>query len=106
MKSIPCLILACILLISLSIACEKKYDPKIHDVAFSEVLPDIPASYGELKAVTTVPMYPGWFQMWFEDNSGTIRIMRVQIFNNQMLTDIKVIKRIQPLVEEVVEDEG
>lgn len=106
MKRYLGLILACFLLICVSFACEQKYDPWDNQVAFSEALPEIPASYGDLEAVTTVPEYPGWFQMWFEDDAGTIRIVRVQIFRNEMPTDIKVIERSQPVVEEVVEDEG
>jgi len=105
MKRYLGLILACFLIICFNFACEKKYDPWDQQVAFSEALPEIPASYGDLEAVTTVPQYPGWFQMWFEDDAGTIRIVRVQIFHNQMPTDIKVIERTQPAVKEVVEDE-
>ncbi len=106
MKKYLGLILVCFLLICFSFACEQKYDPWDYEVAFSEALPEIPASYGDLKAVTTAQDYPGWFQMWFEDDAGTIRIVRVQIFSNKMLPDIKVIERTQPVVEEVVEDEG
>lgn len=99
-------VLACLLIICLSSACERKYDPWNPDVAFSEALPDIPASYGELEAVTTVPQYPGWFQMWFQDEAGTIRIVRVQIFTNQMPAEIKVINRSGAAPKEVTEDEG
>jgi hypothetical protein len=106
MKRFPSLILACFLLICLGFACEKTRDPRVDEVAFSEALPEIPASYGDLKAVTSVPQYRGWFQMWFEDDVGTIRIVRVEIFKNQMPGDIKVIKRTLPEVEEVLEDEG
>ena len=49
---------------------------------------------------------PGWFQMWFEDDAGTIRIVRVQIFHNKMPTDTKVIERTHPVEEEVTKDEG
>jgi hypothetical protein len=104
MKRYAGLILACFLVICFSFACERS--PGDQEVAFSEALPEIPASYGSLEAVTTTEGFPGWFQMWFEDDAGTIRIVRVQIFANLMPTDIKTIKRTQPVVEEVVEDEG
>ncbi len=100
MKKYSGLFLACFLLICFGIACERD-----QDVEFSEALPEIPASYGSLEAVTTVPEYPGWFQMWFEDDEGTIRIVRVHLFDNVLLTEIKTIERTQPVVEEVVEDE-
>jgi hypothetical protein len=107
MKRHAGLILACLLLICcFGVACEKQTDLWESEVAFSEPLPEIPAEYGELEAVTTIPEYPGWFQMWFEDDAGTIRIVRVQLFNNQMPTEVKVIPRTQPVVEEGTEDEG
>lgn len=107
MKKYLGLILATFLIVGINLACEKNYNPWEDDlVAFSEPLPDIPASYGNLKAVTSITQYPGWFQMWFEDDAGTIRIVRVQIFHNKMATDIKVIERTQPVVEEVTKDEG
>ena len=106
MKRYLGLILACFLLICISFACEQKYAPRDDEISFSATLPKIPASYGDLEAVTTVSQYPGWFQLWFVDDVGTIRIVRVQIFSNKMPTDIKVIERTQPVAEEVVEDEG
>ena len=106
MKSYPGLILACLLLIGLSLACERTQSVYDNEVNFSEALPKIPASYGSLEAITTVPQYPGWFQLWFEDDIGTIRIVRVQIFSNEMPPEVKTIERTQPMVEEVVEDEG
>ena len=107
MKRYLGLILASLLFICINFACEKKHNPWEDDlVAFSEPLPGIPASYGNLKAVTTISQYPGWFQMWFEDDAGTIRIVRVQIFHNKMPTDTKVIERTHPVEEEVTKDEG
>jgi hypothetical protein len=53
----------------------------------------IPASYGNLISVTTIPTYPDWVQMWFQDNTGTIRIIRVSFTENQMLSDIRIITR-------------
>ena len=104
MKTYSGLFLACFLLICLGIACERN-----QDVPWSEALPEIPASYGELEAVTSVSEYPGWFQMWFEDDEGTIRIVRVHLFDNVLLDDVKTIERTGAAVkevEEVVEDEG
>ncbi|MDH3892443.1 MAG: hypothetical protein OEV49_15350 [candidate division Zixibacteria bacterium] len=101
MKKFSGLFLACLLLICLGIACEKN-----QDVPWAEALPEIPASYGELEAVTSVPEYPGWLQLWFQDDAGTIRIVRVHLFDNVLLDDVKTIERTGSVVEEVVEDEG
>jgi hypothetical protein len=49
----------------------------------SEPLPSmdsIPAEWGKLVSVTTNPAYPGWFQLWFEDESNTVRMVA---FNHQ-----------------------
>jgi hypothetical protein len=32
----------------------------------------IPASYGKLVSVTSTEKYPGWAQLWFEKEDGTI----------------------------------
>ncbi len=56
-------------------------------------LSNLPASYGNLIAVTSVPAYRDWVQMWFQDNTGTIRIIRVSFDDNQMLTDVRTITR-------------
>jgi len=95
------LYLACLCLICFGLACEKE-----QDVKFSEPFPEIPASYGSLVAVTGIPEYSGWSQLWFEDDEGTIRILRIQISKNKLLPDIKTIERTRPVVkEEVVKDE-
>ena len=100
-------ILAILLLTCVCISCEKLETPAAEEVAFSEAFPEIPAAYGSLEAVTTMPEYPGWFQLWFEDDAGTIRIVRVQLFENKMHSEIKTIMRSHPMEEEeVVEDEG
>jgi hypothetical protein len=56
-------------------------------------LKSIPASYGDLISVTSIPAYPEWVQMWFQDNTGTIRIIRVSFSDNRMVNDIRTITR-------------
>jgi hypothetical protein len=34
----------------------------------------IPPAWGKLVSVTTNPAFPSWFQLWFEDESSTIRL--------------------------------
>jgi len=63
-------------------------------------LESIPADYGNLIAVTNTAQYPEWFQMWFEDEAGTIRVVRIQLFDNLIHRDTKVYPRSQPAGEE------
>jgi hypothetical protein len=55
-------------------------------------LSGIPAEYGELVGFTTHAAYEGWAQLWFEDDDGTIRIVRVSIAN-RIHTDVLEIPR-------------
>jgi len=101
MKRFYGLYLACLCLIGCGLACEKQ-----QDVSFSEPFPKIEASYGELVAVTAIDQYPDWNQLWFEDEEGTIRILRVQLSQNKLLPQVKTIERTgQMAKEEVMEDE-
>jgi len=38
----------------------------------------IPIEYGSLVSVTTHEAYPGWAQLWFEDEDRTIRIVLIE----------------------------
>jgi hypothetical protein len=56
-------------------------------------LKSVPASYGNLVSVTSIPAYPEWVQMWFQDEAGTIRILKVSFGDNKMVTDVRTIVR-------------
>ena len=107
MKRFTGLILACALLTAwVGLGCEPMEPPGADVSQIASQLSTIPAEYGELEAVTTVAEYPGWFQLWFEDESGTIRVVRVQLFENLMHNQVKTIERSGAVAEEVSEDEG
>ncbi len=55
---------------------------------------DIPLEYGALKGVTTTSDYPGWAQLWFQDEAGTIRMVRVDWMTNRMHEKVLTIPRI------------
>ncbi len=77
----------CLLLLS----CQR-VTPKASDAELVN-LTNLPASYGNLISVTSIPAYPDWVQMWFQDNTGTSRVVRVSFSNNQMLSDVRAITR-------------
>ncbi len=56
-------------------------------------LTNIPATYGNLISVTSIPAYPEWVQMWFQDNTGTIRVIKVSFGDNRMASDVRTITR-------------
>jgi|GEM_PF-477531 len=106
MRPFGATILIGVLLIGFGVSCEKLTTEAEVNSEIAAPLTDIPAEYGELQAVTTMPEYPGWFQLWFEDEAGTIRIVRIQMAQNLIHRQVKVIPRSGAAQEEVMEDEG
>lgn len=103
-RVIPLLLVVLMALVWLA-ACEKVADPATDSASeLTQPLTSIPTEYGELEAVTVMPEYPGWFQLWFQDSAGTIRQVRIHPGLKVMHTDIQVINRSgQPMP---VEEEG
>ena len=65
-------------------------------VLSSEQLPaldSIPAAWGKLVSVTTNPAYPGWFQLWFEDEFSTVRMVAFNLHTGQLDSNAKVFPR-------------
>ena len=93
MKKLSVMVLVCGLLVGFGVSCEKTTTEASSSPELTVPLADIPASYGSLEAVTVVPEYPGWFQLWFQNEAGTIRIVRVQMAQNLMHKQVKTINR-------------
>ena len=53
----------------------------------------VPLEYGQLKAVTMTEQYHGWAQLWFQDDAGTVRMVRVNWATDQMLKKTLTITR-------------
>jgi len=85
------LIVAIIFLAAVGLSCERTTTE--FNMAVISDLKSIPLEYGALISVTTMPEYPGWAQMWFQDSQGVIRIVRVQVVANLIHNDVKVITR-------------
>jgi hypothetical protein len=56
-------------------------------------LDSIPTQWGKLVSVTTNPAYPGWFQLWFEDDTSTVRMVAFNHKTNKLDTKVVVIPR-------------
>jgi len=78
---------------TLFLSCERLAQPADSTAEIATKLESIPVEYGELEAVTSVPEYPGWFQLWFQDSTGTIRMVRIQTQQNLIHNQIEVIPR-------------
>ena len=80
-----------IFLIAFGLSCEST--SPVMDMSVVSTLESIPAHYGALISVTTLPEYPNWVQLWFADTQGTIRVVRVQFIADLIHNDVKVIGR-------------
>lgn len=63
----------------------------------SEQLPapdSIPAAWGKLVSVTSNPSFPSWFQLWFEDETGTVRMAAFDFRTKKLDPNAVVIPRI------------
>lgn len=65
-------------------------------VVGSEKLPaldSIPPEWGKLVSATSNAAYPGWFQLWFEDESGTVRMVMFNLRTRQLDTNAMLLPR-------------
>ncbi len=53
----------------------------------------VPLTYGKLVSVTTNPAYPGWFQLWFEDETSTVRMVAYDHKSGKVDANVVVIPR-------------
>jgi len=53
----------------------------------------IPAEWGKLVSVTSNATYPGWFQLWFEDGTGTVRLVPFDLQTKHFGSDVMVLPR-------------
>jgi len=56
-------------------------------------LKGIPSEYGPLFAVTANGAHPGWAQLWFLDNQGTIRMVRLDFHHYNLAANAIAIPR-------------
>jgi len=86
------------LLVLLASSCAKLPEPPTLAQKSVEVakLPDenaIPMEWGALVSVSSVPLYPSWVQLWFQDEKGTIRMVPYSIETNQFNPASRMIPR-------------
>jgi hypothetical protein len=99
-KHTAAFVLLTFLTVALFLSCERIASPADSVTEMTSKLDSIPAAYGDLEAVTAVPEYPGWYQLWFEDSTGTIHMVRIQINQKLIHKNIEVIPRSLPATTE------
>jgi hypothetical protein len=93
-----CIWLLAIVLLLPALSCSRLPEKPVHEGAMvgTEQLPapdSIPPEWGKLTSVTTNPAYPGWFQLWFEDESNTVRMAAFNYRTKQLDADAIVLPR-------------
>jgi hypothetical protein len=56
-------------------------------------LDSIPSAWGKLTSATSNPAFPGWFQLWFEDETGTVRMAAFNFQTRQFDSNVMVLPR-------------
>ncbi len=91
MRRVCSLILTISVLILANVSCTQVQPPADTNVVSN--LAGLPTAYGELVSVTTAAQYPDWSQLWFVDDEGNIRMVRVQFELKQIHNDVLIIPR-------------
>jgi hypothetical protein len=91
-----CLVGAVMALLSLS--CAKLPEPGMEEkglVALEELrdVGSIPAEFGSLISVTNSPKAPTWFQLWFQDEDGNVRMLNYSSDFNNLHQQVRLFHR-------------
>jgi hypothetical protein len=91
MKKIIIFGLVFTILILSAMSCERIRD----ESTVKKVIPltSLPLDYGALVAVTSDARYPDWAQLWFSDEAGTIKMVRVNWTLELMVEGALIISR-------------
>ena len=93
MKKYSLLVLIALVSIVFLFSCQRVDESK--ELKFDETIRQegIPLEYGSLVAVTTQTDWPGWAQLWFEDEDHTIRMIRVEFHKGIISEGVRTIQR-------------
>jgi hypothetical protein len=90
-----CLVMCAILV--LSVSCRRLGEPgrgEQHLALEKLTQPDsIPAKWGKLVSVSSVPAFENWVQLWFQDDEGNIRVVPYNVRGNYLSSQAMVIRR-------------
>jgi len=87
--------LVALLLVLFHFSCAKLEEMRRTEITSERLLQadSIPAAWGKLVSVTSVPNMENLAQLWFQDDAGNIRMVSYNIANNYLLTKAMLIRR-------------
>jgi len=93
-----CIWLLVAVLLLPAVSCTKLSEKSAQEGAVlgSEQLPaldSVPPEWGKLVSVTTNSAFPGWFQLWFEDETSTVRMVAFDLRTKQFNSDVLILPR-------------
>jgi len=53
----------------------------------------IPMTWGSMISVSSVSQFPGWVQVWFQDNNGNVYMIPYHVESNTFHTNYRYMKR-------------
>jgi len=95
MRSTACLALCIALLAGASCARMGQPGPDEQTLTLQK-LPNadsIPARWGKLVSVSSVPGVENWAQLWFQDDEGTVRMVPYNVSDNYLSGQARIIRR-------------
>jgi len=86
-----------LVLLVLGMACSKLDEPVPGEKSLAlqklNQLDSIPAKWGKLISVSSVPGIEKWAQLWLQDDEGVIRIIPYNVEDNYLSSTARVIRR-------------
>jgi hypothetical protein len=90
-----CLVMSAILIFSVS--CTRLGEPGSGEqkLVLQELTQtnSIPAKWGKLVSVSSVPDIEKWVQLWFQDDEGNIRVVPYNVSDNYLSIQARMIRR-------------
>jgi hypothetical protein len=90
-----CFVLAVILILGASCTRLGEPGPGEQKLALENLTraDSVPASWGKLVSVSSVPGQEKWALLWFQDDEGVIRILTYNVNDNYLSIQARIIKR-------------
>ena len=87
-------LIAVLMLILVPLACARLPGPiESDELAVAPGVKPVPAAWGNLISVTDKGEF--WYQLWFQDDQGAVRMVRYDRRNRSLLPEVELIPRQQ-----------
>lgn len=94
-RFLVCLVVFAVLIFSVSCTRLGEPGPGEQNLALQELTqPDsIPANWGKLVSVSSIPAAGKWVQLWFQNDEGIIRVVTYNVGDNYLSSQARIIHR-------------